>query len=256
MKAIDETGNRYGGLTVISFVQMKPKGKWLCKCDCGGEKLVYGSDLRSGKVTSCGCRINSSVLETPGTKYGYLTILERDPTPPKEFADRCIHWRCLCSLCGNTVSVSGKSLRNGDTRSCGCMKSAGEQTISETLIKNNIPFKRECKFKDLKGDALPLRFDFQVLNAEDGSQNMLIEFQGPQHFKDTGFYKDVSLEKRIEYDLLKEYYCEENKFNLIIFIQGNKSPLDQRQIIEKEILEQYRLNKETKNYGKISYISL
>jgi hypothetical protein len=30
---------------------------WLCKCDCGSDKIVkvIGADLKSGKVKSCGC---------------------------------------------------------------------------------------------------------------------------------------------------------------------------------------------------------
>lgn len=55
---IDETGNRYGRLTVIERVPPPNRRKsahWLCKCDCGEEIVVNGSDLRSGHSQSCGC---------------------------------------------------------------------------------------------------------------------------------------------------------------------------------------------------------
>ena len=29
--------------------------RWVCKCDCGAEKIVTGGALRSGGSKSCGC---------------------------------------------------------------------------------------------------------------------------------------------------------------------------------------------------------
>lgn len=56
MKAIDETGNRYGRLTVIrSAGSHKGYALWLCRCSCGAETIARGSDLRSGHKRSCGC---------------------------------------------------------------------------------------------------------------------------------------------------------------------------------------------------------
>lgn len=57
MKTIDETGNRYGRLTVICRAGSTKGGvaRWLCKCDCGGETVTQGYDLRSGRTKSCGC---------------------------------------------------------------------------------------------------------------------------------------------------------------------------------------------------------
>ena len=51
---------RYGKLTTIKKVskgQKKPKisARWLCKCDCGGEKIVNESSLYGGHTISCGC---------------------------------------------------------------------------------------------------------------------------------------------------------------------------------------------------------
>ena len=53
---IDLTGQRFGRLLVVE----KSKSKygyvtWLCKCDCGNEKVVSGDMLRKGKTNSCGC---------------------------------------------------------------------------------------------------------------------------------------------------------------------------------------------------------
>lgn len=54
----DHTGERFGRLTAIKHVGY---GKWLCRCECGSETVVGGSDLRSGKVISCSCARNERV---------------------------------------------------------------------------------------------------------------------------------------------------------------------------------------------------
>lgn len=56
---IDLSGRKYGKLTVIK--KMGYKGKkitWLCKCDCGKEKIVLGHCLRDGITKSCGCLLH------------------------------------------------------------------------------------------------------------------------------------------------------------------------------------------------------
>ena len=59
----DLTGQRFGRLVVI-----KPEYKknrrwyWLCKCDCGNEKIIRGSHI--GKATkSCGCLSKELTIE-------------------------------------------------------------------------------------------------------------------------------------------------------------------------------------------------
>lgn len=56
-KYIDLTGQRYGRLTVKKLIGKNEQGKyiWLCKCDCGNEKIVKTEYLRSGHTMSCGC---------------------------------------------------------------------------------------------------------------------------------------------------------------------------------------------------------
>lgn len=57
MKLIDLTGERFGRLTVIKRVENDKSfgSKWLCKCDCGNECVVFSNNLRRGNTTSCGC---------------------------------------------------------------------------------------------------------------------------------------------------------------------------------------------------------
>ena len=64
----DLTGKRFGNLTVIRKTDQKNRSSylWLCKCDCGKEKLVScecGKEIKEvahavkiGNRRSCGCR--------------------------------------------------------------------------------------------------------------------------------------------------------------------------------------------------------
>jgi len=59
---IDRTGQRFGRLLVLKRANAEfgdcGRPKWLCRCDCGVEKVVLGDDLnrRKGRGTvSCGC---------------------------------------------------------------------------------------------------------------------------------------------------------------------------------------------------------
>lgn len=56
MKFIDLTGQKYGRLTVIARAENKGKQTmWLCRCECGKEKVVNGYYLKGGQIQSCGC---------------------------------------------------------------------------------------------------------------------------------------------------------------------------------------------------------
>lgn len=61
----DITGQKFGRLTAIEYAGRKGRRTmWLCKCDCGNEKIVNATHLRNGHTVSCGCKlkeINQSV---------------------------------------------------------------------------------------------------------------------------------------------------------------------------------------------------
>jgi hypothetical protein len=71
--------------------------------------------------------------------YGRLTVIIRDG-----YKNNRIAWKCRC-LCGNYITVMGKSLRNGDTKSCGCLL---KETSSQRM-------KEFHKSKPFKGDGHP-----------------------------------------------------------------------------------------------------
>jgi len=50
-------GEKFNNLTVIKLNHQDKRWRkhYLCKCDCGKEKVVQGSLLTSGNTKSCGC---------------------------------------------------------------------------------------------------------------------------------------------------------------------------------------------------------
>lgn len=53
---IDLTGQRFGNLVVVERDGHDTQGRisWLCDCDCMGEVVVTGNNLRTGNTTRCG----------------------------------------------------------------------------------------------------------------------------------------------------------------------------------------------------------
>ena len=122
-KLIDLVGQRFSRLQVLKQAQsISGNARWLCKCDCGNEVVVYGSRLRSGATKSCGCYMRESASQRrasdlAGKKFNYLTVLGFDHQD-----DRNNYvWKCECD-CGNTVYATSYALKSGHTKSCGCLQ--------------------------------------------------------------------------------------------------------------------------------------
>ena len=129
-------GDRFGMLTIIKQVPKPPDRSsdgryYLCKCDCGNEKIACARHLRNGSTKSCGClskktaSLNNSINIPIGSRFGKLTVLHRAEIKGNNHA----YWTCQCD-CGNIVDIRGDYLRNGHTKSCGCLKK--QNIIDET----------------------------------------------------------------------------------------------------------------------------
>lgn len=75
---IDLTGQPFGRYTVIREYGRDKHGKvtWLCRCECGREKVVSGNHLRKGAVLSCGC-LRDEKLVARSTTHGLTTNHKR-----------------------------------------------------------------------------------------------------------------------------------------------------------------------------------
>lgn len=125
---IDLTGTRFGRFTVLNRVKNNKYGgtMWLCKCDCGNERIVSGKCLRNGHTQSCGCysrdvHREQSFIDHTGEVFGRLTVLSRADDYIAPNGKHHVMWNCQCS-CGNTTVVDACGLTSGKTKSCGCLK--------------------------------------------------------------------------------------------------------------------------------------
>lgn len=237
---VDETGKKYGKLTVIEQVEERKRNavQWLCKCECGNTVIVRGADLRSGQVKSCGCLVAERSREVNGIdrlgkKYGKLTALEIIEKPSKG-----IYWKCLCE-CGNYTTVLGSNLATGAIKSCGCIKSSyGEEIIANLLLRNKIGFVKEYTFSDLVGiGGGILRFDFAIFD-KNKKLIQLIEYDGEQHYKENSIWGGKEgLLNRQENDKRKNQYCVQKGIKLVRIPYWKINTLTFEELeIEKELL--------------------
>lgn len=116
-KRANWTNHRFNRWTALLFVSINGKSYWMCRCDCGTERLVTTTTLVSGLSKSCGCLHKEIISELKfddltGQRFGRLVVLDGSKSP--------IRWRCLCD-CGNIKIVRPNSLKQKKTQSCGCL---------------------------------------------------------------------------------------------------------------------------------------
>jgi len=202
---IDLTGQRFGSLVVLEDVSRNNSGgvRWKCQCDCGNITIVSSGNLRDGTTFGCGCqRGKSNILDLTNRRFGKLVA--------KYYTDQrsgqSVMWYCECD-CGGSKIIASSHLIQGKTKSCGCIRSAGEEAIIDILTQYGFQFETEKSFENCNFKK-PVRFDFYVDNK------YLIEFDGEQHYR--GWYgQEDSLTIIQERDNFKNKWCKENNIPII-----------------------------------------
>ncbi len=131
-KIIDITGQTFGKLTVLSFshTQKKNGAFWICRCECGTEKIISGACLRQGTTKSCGCagrarldKFNTKARmeklgasDLSGMRFGALVVI--GPTRDKHGK---LAWECEC-VCGKFAVRLFTELNTEANASCGCQR--------------------------------------------------------------------------------------------------------------------------------------
>lgn len=114
MKLKDFTGQKFNSYTFLVFdSRKKSRPYWLCRCDCGTEKVVRASDVVSGNVKSCGCLNREDLTNQRFNKLVFLYFCYRTN-------DGKGYWLCLCD-CGNICITESNRVKSGNTKSCGCL---------------------------------------------------------------------------------------------------------------------------------------
>lgn len=217
---IDETGKKYGRLTVLERGEdyISPAGyhslTWKCKCDCGNIITTHASALRSGKTTSCGCfrleqvsnRVNEKYI---GKSFHHITVLSK-MQEPKEAKEES-RWKCKCNLCNRELILTTGRLNT--QISCGCLQDSYGVSVIKTLLQNNnIVFETEKVFDDciFEHSGKKARFDFYINNE------YIIEFDGQQHFSySAGWNTKENLLQTQMRDEIKNKWCQEHNIPLI-----------------------------------------
>lgn len=85
---------------------------WHCICECGNVKLLDSNQFQ--ETTSCGCSRRNNLV---GFRFGKLIVQKYLNAVSKS---RSALWECVCD-CGNIITVEGRNLTRGATKSCGCL---------------------------------------------------------------------------------------------------------------------------------------
>lgn len=79
-------GAKFNRLTLMEKVD---KGKWLCKCDCGNEKVIAENHIGNNHTKSCGC-LNREIITKHGQSRSriyktYNAMKDRCTNPNSQF---------------------------------------------------------------------------------------------------------------------------------------------------------------------------
>jgi hypothetical protein len=93
-KIIDISGHKYGRWTVLKYSHLGKHNKayWLCRCDCGVERVISTNTLRRGASTSCGCAhvdaITRHILSGSSTYRSWAMMRRRcEKSHDKDYKD-------------------------------------------------------------------------------------------------------------------------------------------------------------------------
>ena len=206
----NQEGKQYGELTVLGRIYRPGiKGMfWECECSCGKHTIVENYNLISGNTKSCG-HLRTQKEDLTNQRFGYWTVLK--------IASRQEHhtyWTCICD-CGTIKDVRADGLKSGRNQSCGCKKSSrGSDKIEQMLKDNNIKYKKEYCFPNLKSPKnAALRYDFAVF--KNNQLYCLIEYDGELHYQSRkDFGGEEGLKYRKQCDEIKNQYCRKNNIPL------------------------------------------
>ena len=102
-------GQRFNRYAIVGYAGVSSNGKtqWLCRCDCGNERIVVGSNLSNGHIKSCGC-LKAEVAKARMTTHGHHPTGKQTP----EYTTWCnIKIRCYNTEADNYAYYGGRGIR-------------------------------------------------------------------------------------------------------------------------------------------------
>lgn len=204
-------GDRYD-YSKINYVDGKVPIEIICK--------KHGSFMQRPDIHLSGCGCKKCYIESKsdttesfiqkakiihGEEFDYSKVKYVDSHTPIEI---------ICKKHGSFMQRPNNHL-NCKSGCPTCKESLGERTIRNYFNSKNIKVISQKTFKDLYDKSIKnkLKYDFYV-----EKYNLLIEFNGQQHYKFFEFWhKDIhNFHKAKHLDWLKRKYAKDNNFNYLV----------------------------------------
>lgn len=151
-------------------------------------------------------------IDLIGKKFGRLTVLYENGRNKY----KSVIWHCLCD-CGNECDVDAPSLKNNNTKSCGC------------LISKNA--KRQCDINNINTNIYDLSGNYGICKIKTG-ESFIFDLEDYNKIKDYTWYihngyviahrKDDTTKfcylqnlimDNIDGDLIVDHICDEDKLD-------------------------------------------
>jgi hypothetical protein len=161
-KIIDLTGKRFGRLVVLALHPERSRSgrtRWVCRCDCGGERIVSGNSLCRGRTASCRSQFidSSRFIDLTGKRFGRWHVIALLPERQRNTRERQrhTHWLCRCD-CGGEGIVRGDKLIKGLSKSCGCISKEMfvKRVTKHGHTKHRLHSRAYSCWKNMKGRCL------------------------------------------------------------------------------------------------------
>jgi hypothetical protein len=148
-------GQTFGQLTVTAIYSEGGQRLADCVCICTNSHTVSISNLRAGKVRSCGCLFQAMGIrqrkDYTGARFGKLIVLAMD------WSGKSALCHCRCD-CGNECQVKAGHLVSNQTTTCGCLRRSSLQR--KRMLKRLNVDKRRDKYARLPQTLTALHIDF------------------------------------------------------------------------------------------------
>jgi len=92
-------------------------------------------------------------------KFGRLTVISRAPNYHAGRHTELAMWNCVCE-CGNKTTVRAGTLRNGNTKSCGCLRGGQFKNRNGSILTMDIvrEIRRAYANKEMNQTALGIKY--------------------------------------------------------------------------------------------------
>lgn len=192
------------------YVNCTTKLKFICS-----EKHVWDAKPHDVKFSKSWCPVCSNSVKLTIGKMNEIAEERGGKCLSTKYINSHSKLEWECEL-GHTWWAKPYLIKNTNTWCPECKESHGERIVNSFLIKQGIKFERQKTFDDCIGKKQKLPFDFYLVDY-----NILIEYDGKQHFQPVNFYGISHKKAKKCFDALqkndkiKNKYCEKNNIKLI-----------------------------------------